>query len=184
MELLQKLRGALPEARLWIDRQLAAHQAKARSVASYAFKQLPRHYSPDLLATAKVVEIEHVPMLPLSELGLTEFAEFEAGQYAGITFKNTYFAMPDEAASEALHFHELVHVIQWGYLGVDGFLMAYSLGYLQATGADKYRGNPLEAMAYELQDRFERGTLSGDVQREVQARLDAVLPKIFAPFKL
>lgn len=58
----------------------------------------------------------------------------------------------DHAHVESLHFHELVHVIQWRLLGPEGFLALYADG-LERFG---YRNSPLEVMAYELQDKFER----------------------------
>jgi hypothetical protein len=180
VELQLRLKRAVPDALIWIDRLLVAHQSRARTVGSYPFRRLPVHYTAELLATTQVVEVERLPMLPLSELGFTEFSEFENGQYGGITFKDTYFVNFDEASRESLHFHELVHVIQWRYLGEEKFLMAYALGYLQVNGPNKYRNNPLEVMAYELQHQFERETLSVDVQTEVHGRLDVIVPALFA----
>ena len=134
-ELLEKL----PLVRGWIDRTLAEHSNRARPVTSYRFLRLGGFYSSEFLTTAKVVEVERVPVPPLSVLGLTGFGEFEGGNYAGITFLDTYFVQSGEALRESLHFHELVHVVQWKYLGVDRFVMAYALGYLQGGG---YRANP------------------------------------------
>lgn len=33
---------------------------------------------------------------------------------------------------ESIHFHELVHVVQWSALGVDEFLLTYALGVAQS----------------------------------------------------
>ena len=68
-------------------------------------------------------------MPPLSALGITGFGEFETGNYAGITFLDTYFVQSGEVLRESLHFHELVHVVQWQHLGAERFVMAYALGY-------------------------------------------------------
>ena len=35
----------------------------------------------------------------------------------GVTYKNTYYIIPQAAEILRLHFHELVHVAQWGNLG-------------------------------------------------------------------
>jgi hypothetical protein len=70
----------------------------------------------------------------------------------GITYLNTCFVRADQSHSESLHFHELVHVIQWRLLGPEKFL-ALSADGLERFG---YRNSPLEVMAYNLQDRFER----------------------------
>ena len=92
-ELLEKL----PLVRSWIDRTLAEHSNRAQPVASYRFPRLGGFYSSEFLTTAKVVEVERVPMPPLSALGLTGFGEFETGNYAGITFLDTYFVQSGEA---------------------------------------------------------------------------------------
>jgi hypothetical protein len=170
-ELLEKL----PLVRGWIDRTLAEHSYRAQPVASYRFPRLGGFYSSELLNTAKVVEVERVPMPPLSALGLTGFGEFETGNYAGITFLDTYFVqIGNEARRESLHFHELVHVVQWQHLGAERFVMAYALGYLQGGG---YRANPLEVMAYDLQDYFEKNGPPIEVEPFVRRQLDSLMPE-------
>ena len=57
--------------------------------------------------------------------------------------------------TEATHFHELCHVVQWKALGVRDFLMTYALGLL----AHGYRESPLEAIAYRLQRSSRRASL-------------------------
>jgi hypothetical protein len=168
-ELLEKL----PLVRGWIDRTLAEHSNRAQPVASYRFPRLGGFYSSEFLTTTKVVEVERVPVPPLSALGLTEFGEFETGNYAGITFLDTYFVQSGEALRESLHFHELVHVVQWQHLGAERFVMAYALGYLQGGG---YRANPLEVMAYDLQDYFEKGGQPIEVESFVRRQLDSLMP--------
>ncbi len=95
----------------------------------------------------------------------------EAG---GITYLDTYFVRADEAQSESLHFHELVHVIQWRLLGPEKFLALYADG-LERFG---YRNSPLEVMAYELQERFEREQQPFDVEAACQkATLECNQPR-------
>ena len=53
-------------------------------------------------------------------------------------------------SNEALHFHELIHVIQWQSLGPERFLKTYAEG-LERFG---YENSPLEKMAYEAEDLF------------------------------
>lgn len=97
-----------------------------------------------------------LPVPPLSRFGLTQFAAWENAEYGGITYLNTFFVTPDFAADASLHFHELIHVVQWRLLGVERFVMAYADG-LERFG---YRESPLEAMAYDAQARFDRGEVS------------------------
>ena len=72
---------------------------------------------------------------------------------AGITFRNMDFVHPSYS-SEGVHFHELVHVVQWSTLGVREFLLTYALGIAQYG----YAESPLEAIAFDLQSKFENET--------------------------
>ena len=57
--------------------------------------------------------MDQLPIPPLSSWGLTWFADFERGNFDGITPLNTFFMKRDELRNEAIHFHELIHVVQW-----------------------------------------------------------------------
>jgi hypothetical protein len=92
---------------------------------------------------------------------------------AGITFKDTFFLQQDKS-SESLHFHELVHIVQWARLGVDNFLLAYGLGFILGGG---YEQIPLEHMAYTLQRSFENGTLPQRLMRHIEEQTDAIWKK-------
>ena len=67
-----------------------------------------------------------------------------------------------------MHFHELVHVIQWEHLGVERFLLAYAQGFLSGG----YYSNPLESMAYAHQQRFIRDNEPYEVENEVVAEME------------
>jgi hypothetical protein len=89
---------------------------------------------------------------------------------AAITFGDMYFVRPPYS-TEDVHFHELVHVVQWSTLGVREFLLTYALGIAQHG----YAASPLEATAFELQARFQEGarlhSLSATiVRRAIEAR--------------
>lgn len=171
---MQQLLAKLPQVRAWIDETLARHKPQARPVASYGFGRLPQYYSAATLASSFVIEVPEVPLPPLTQLGLPEFPQYENGNYAGITFLNTYFLRTEEARDESLHFHELVHVIQWQHLGPDHFLAACAAGYLGAKNQQKdpYRGNPIEVMAYGLQDYFDSKKPFGDVEPFIRRQID------------
>jgi hypothetical protein len=170
----QRLQNQLPQVRAWIDQTLAAHRSRTRPVTSYGFTRLPQWYSTELLSSSRVVEVPHVPVPPLADLGLPEFAEFQHGDYDGITYLNTYFVQEGRAQDESLHFHELVHVGQWRHLGPDRFLLAYAAGYLVAGS---YRDNPLETMAYELQGQFKTGK-AVDVEASARRQVDCLVPEL------
>jgi hypothetical protein len=88
-------------------------------------------YSGKLLRNARVVIVDRVEFPPVDLFGLPEFAPIQQQIFSGITFKNTYFLRNAEATSESLHFHEMVHVVQWSRLGVERFLLAYGIGLAQ-----------------------------------------------------
>jgi hypothetical protein len=111
---------------------------------------LPLYFSADTLTAAKVVPVDQLPIPPLSSWGLTRFTDFERGNFSGITYLNTFFIRRAELSNEALHFHELIHVVQWRILGPEQFLRSYAHG-LERFG---YRESPLEVMAYDAEAAF------------------------------
>jgi len=100
--------------------------------------------------SAKVVSVDELPIPPLSSWGLTRFADFERGNFNGVTYLNTFFIKRDDLRNEAIYFHELIHVIQWRILGPEQFLTLYADG-LERFG---YRDSPLEKMAYDAEAAF------------------------------
>ena len=97
----------------WIDTALRPHAGNTQTVASRGFSRLPLYFSADTLVSAKVVLVDKLPIPPLSSWGLFRFADFERGNFDGITSLNTFFIKRDELRNEAVHFLELIHVIQW-----------------------------------------------------------------------
>lgn len=170
----QQLRQRLPEVRAWIEKTVATHSTNARTVLSLGFPRLGDYYPAETLASTFVVILPVVPMPPLATLGLSGLEDFENMDAEGITYLNTYFVKSSRATSESLHFHELVHVIQWQYLGPERFLLAYASGHLK----NGYRANPLEAMAYCLQKEFENRTSLFDVAADVRGRVDSLVPQL------
>jgi hypothetical protein len=148
----REFRAVYPLIAEWMQKTLAEQAAAARPVASLGFGRLPHYYDERTLASAKVVFVPKVPMPPLSAMGLDEFRNFEQMNAGGMTFFDTYFVRTDHARDESLHFHELVHVIQWRHLGAQRFLALYA-GGLARFG---YRKSPLEVIAFKLQHRFQR----------------------------
>src|SRR5262249_57296702 len=75
---------------------------------------------------AKVVIMDRLPVPPLSSWGLTQFASFERRDPDGITYLDTCFLKPHQSKNEAIHFHELIHVIQWRGLWAERLLPPYT----------------------------------------------------------
>jgi hypothetical protein len=154
----------------WIQNTLAEHKASARPIASLGFKRLPLYFDPDVLAKAKVVYVPKVPAPPLSAIGLSQFSDFENMDAGGITYLDTFFSRNEMRENEALHFHELVHVIQWQLLGPKSFVAAYADG-LEKIG---YRASPLETMAYMLENVFRVSQTPFDVGTVIREQIHAL----------
>lgn len=150
----------------WISSVLDNFKAQARPVSAAGFQRLPQYYQRDVLDGAQFVIVPRLPMPPLSQMGLHEYSAFENGDFAGITYLNTFFVKQGHQ-TESLFFHELVHVIQWSLLGPEKFLAAYAAGLEQFS----YAASPLEAMAYGAQHRFDLGKEVFDVVPLVKDKL-------------
>ena len=101
----------------WLRTTLMAHAGIARTVASCAFPRLPFYFAADTLAFAKVVLVDQLPIPPLTSWGLTRFAEFEGRNFDGIAYLDTFFLKQAQSRNEAIHFHELIHLVQWRISG-------------------------------------------------------------------
>jgi hypothetical protein len=172
-ELLQRLQRALPQVEEWIGTLHAQHLKESVRVSDAGFPRLAASFPAALLAATRVALVPAIPFPPVSAYGLPEFQGMADMPMAGITFRDMYFVHPSYL-SEGVHFHEMIHVIQWKTLGVRPFLQTYALGILQ----DGYERSPLEAIAFESQARFEQDAAMSSVGEAVarhalQVRQDA-----------
>jgi hypothetical protein len=151
----------------WIRTTLAASTPVAQSVASRGFPRLPLYFTEKTLASTKVVLADPLPMPPLASMGLVRFADFERGNFDGITYIDSIFLKAKQSNNENMYFHELVHVIQWRLLGPDRFLFSYANG-LECFG---YRESPLEAMAYDAETVFASSMAIFNVEKLVAEKL-------------
>lgn len=151
----------------WLRTTLAAHAGAAQTVASRGFLRLPLYFAAETLASTKVVIVDQLPFPPLSSWGLTRFADFERGSFDGITYLDTFFLTKGHSRNEAMHFHELIHVIQWRILGPERFLSSYADG-LERFG---YRQSPLEIMAYDAEAAFATSIVGFDAEKMVAEKL-------------
>jgi hypothetical protein len=162
----------LPAVQDWIDDLVARNRPHARPVATLEFKRLGDFYSAETLQRAQCVVTHTIPVPPLTKLGLSGFEDFENGSPLGITYGDLYFVRAWRFSDESLHFHELVHTIQWNHLGSAKFLAEYARGYLNAGG---YENNPLEQIAFALQQRFEGGERGFQVEPLVLKHLREIV---------
>ncbi|MEM7228040.1 MAG: hypothetical protein AAF432_04410 [Planctomycetota bacterium] len=143
----------LPFVRAWMDELHETNAWRAQPTSSFGFDRLAQYYPAALLDEARVVITDEIPFPPVGEAGLDEMMPTSETMIDGITFGDMYFIREHRAEDEALHFHELVHVLQWRLLGPDAFLLRYATEWLSVG----YREAPLEVMAYDLQRAFESG---------------------------
>lgn len=134
----------------WI-RQVNFSHKDVRQSCSVFEKHFNGFYSPDFLKTAFFVVTDEIPKPDFPELreaGLGDFIDMDVG---GITYNDTYYVKVVAANELRLHFHELVHVIQWRDLTPKGFIGRY-IREIQGFGYDEA---PLEKMAYALDGHYQ-----------------------------
>jgi hypothetical protein len=160
-DLLRRLLDALPLMERWMEALRARHEEESVAASELGLRRLFDHFPRRVLDETRVVTATELPFPPVATYRLPEVEAMARAPMSGITFGNMYFVRPD--ASEGVHVHELVHVVQWDALGVSDFLLTYAVGLVQYG----YAQSPLEAIAFELQQRFERSALRGFVDAEV-----------------
>jgi len=145
-----------------VDSVRGQYAAAAQPVAVVGFPRLPGYFSADVLQTARTVSVTRIPFPPIVELGLDEFAGLMELGLAAVTFDDLIF-VHQSLHTERVHFHELVHVLQWRALGVDRFMLTYGAGVIDHG----YAHSPLEAIAYDLQSQFDRGLRIAELESTV-----------------
>lgn len=163
-EQFEKLLSAV---RCWIARTLADFAPHMEPVANAPFPRLAEYYPADHLRRVRRVVVDRCPVPVLSLTGIPQLAEIETWDLKGVPWGDVIFIKRDFADSEPLHFHELLHTVQWDCLGADRYLAAWAIG----TITRGYRNNPLEEMAFRLQQRFEAEAERFDVVSAVKAEL-------------
>ena len=150
----------------WIDQTNTDHKNKRLSCDRF-LDSFDGFYPISFLKQAYFVVVKNIPMPDISvlrEIGLEDFVNMK---FDGITYKDTYYILPHVEKNLILHFHELVHVAQWGNLGAINFIQRY-IGEIQKHG---YTDAPLEKMAYELQAHFSSNGEKLDVPSYVSEKI-------------
>jgi hypothetical protein len=168
-ELLVRLQNALPAVEAWISDLHRRHAAESVSADATGCTRLADYLPRSVLQQARAVLVDRVPFPPVGAMGLPEFEAMAAMPIAGITFGHMYF-LDRSQATEAIHLHELVHVVQWGTLGVPAFLSAYGVGIVRHG----YEASPFETAAFDMQDHFERGEPIPDLTGLVSAHAERI----------
>jgi len=125
---------------------------------------LKDYYPREFLGSAFYVVVDEIPLPP--DLP-SEMNSFKQMKLEGITYDNTYFLKAGYEKSLELHVHELVHVAQWQYLGINAFIERY----FREFATYGYQEMPLEKMAYHVQDLFSRKAGSIEIPKWVRGAL-------------
>ncbi|GLQ33311.1 hypothetical protein [Litoribrevibacter albus] len=151
---------------LWINQVLSEYSEEAIScrVLEKAFQGF---YSPETLDNSYFVVTDEIPKPNFPEFHEKGLSGFLEKDLEGITYKNLYFIKKGYENDLSLHFHELVHVQQWKFLGDHGFINRY----IQELRTYEYDEAPLEKMAYTLQEYFEAEEPQMDIAKYVQRKL-------------
>ncbi|MBR9867268.1 MAG: hypothetical protein GYB20_07030 [Oceanospirillales bacterium] len=150
----------------WIDSTNTKYQSQRKSCSVFN-SPFSGFYPERFLDDSYFVVVDNIPkpdFPELREVGLGDFIDMKVN---GVTYKNTYYVDKDCADDMRLHFHELVHVVQWRLLGVRGFINRY-VSEIQSHGYDEA---PLELMAYSLDRHYYQGGKPIDVPSYVQSKM-------------
>lgn len=150
----------------WIHQVNSSHRELRQSCSVFE-EHFRGFYSPDFLNTAFFVVTDEIPKPDFPELreaGLGGFIDMNVG---GITYNDTYYVKQGAADELRLHFHELVHVIQWRELTLQGFIERY-IREIQDFGYDEA---PLEKMAYALDGHYQKQGQHLSVEQFVRENL-------------
>ena len=150
----------------WICEVNQSHELLRRSCAMLE-DYFSGFYSPNFLASAYFVVVEDIPKPDLPELRAAGLAEFIDMDVAGITYGDTYYVQRRAVNELRLHFHELVHVLQWRELGPSVFIKRYA-HEIQTYGYDEA---PLEKMAYSLDRHYQAKGQNLNVEEYVRKNL-------------
>lgn len=167
----------------WIAQQVAAYIDHQRQTYRPGATPLslnqknamrPFFSEPTLDSTRLVVltgqRVNHPPFYSeLVKMGFEAASLPNFSLMAAITFVDT--VVSHEPFTDRFLFHELIHVVQYEKLGLEGFAAKYVRGFLSGGS---YEGIPLEMNAYELDSRFAGApskafAVSDEVQRWTDA---------------
>ena len=133
----------------WIDE--VNHKYKYKRVCCTQFAaQFAGFYPTEFLENAFYLVIDEIPKPDFAALRAMGLGDFIDMKVSGITYKNTYYLLPTSVDNLRVHFHELVHVLQWQNLGALAFIERY-MNEIKHFG---YHNAPLEIMAYSLDTHF------------------------------
>ena len=158
MQIPDEIRAwAIDQTRAWIEEQRTLHRPAGGKVPAVATDAVRGFFTPAILEGARVTVVPVIPSPPFLEqaraLGLPVDG-IDFSRMYGLTVVDTILISQAAPPPDPLRliFHELVHAVQYEFLGLEEFSRQYVNGIV-AGGFDYYR-IPLEVMAYDLDLRF------------------------------
>jgi hypothetical protein len=158
----------------YIGRQREAYRIRGTPLDQNQKEAMQAFFPASTLDSARVLVLsgERVANPPfyaqLVQMGFEPAGLPNFALMAAITFVDT--VVSHEPFADRLLFHELVHVVQYLKLGLEGFAVRYVNGFLSGGS---YEAIPLEKNAYELDARFAAAPAGAfPVEAEVQKWID------------
>ncbi|WP_431687075.1 hypothetical protein [Hahella sp. NBU794] len=139
----------LEKINAWIDDTNRKNYDRRHACTEFA-QAFAGFYSSEFLASAYFVVTDDIPRPDFPELRQMGFGAFIDMPVNGTTYKDTYYIRSSAVSELRVHFHELVHVVQWRELGALNFIQRYMKEILTCG----YANAPLEIMAYDLDKRY------------------------------
>lgn len=141
----------------WLREQRQIHRPDARPLEEAQRELFAKFFPAETLEEARFKTVPLIQNPPFyKELGIPAETILDWSSGRAVTFHDTVLLSkknePPPADIPALLFHELVHVVQYQVLGINGFANRYVRGWVAADMS--YEAIPLERHAEELSRRF------------------------------
>jgi hypothetical protein len=160
----QQCYKCLPAILEWINEITTYYKQNAPYTSELNISRLSNYYSQQLLQNTQVAIVKRCPLPPLAKFGIKGMSVYETWEPKGVQYKDLKYW-------NVVHFHELVHAIQWQILQEKIYMNLYCTGIIEKG----YRQSPLEEMAWRLQQSFEYNKISFDVSNIVRIELEPYL---------
>lgn len=160
----------------WVRAQRDLHRPTADPLSGREKADFAWFFDAQALDSARIKKVSVIQnpefYSQLTALGVSLPLDFT--MMAGITFEDTILLSTTQTSgdvpSASFLFHELIHVVQYETLGLQGFVQQYIQGWAQ--NGFQYANIPLERDAYELQSRYESQPQQPfSVKAEIRRRL-------------
>ncbi len=141
----------------WIRELQRKHGTAATPLPERMREHLARFFPASTVERVRVCTVMEIPAPPFlveavgAGLPLLDFHLMAAFTAENLVLINPVRITRLEPTARAILFHEVVHVHQYGALGLETFMHEY---ISSVVAYRNYRAIPLEAVAYEAQDRY------------------------------